>query len=275
MIIAQISDTHIKSPGKLAYGVVDTTAMLKRALAELNRLRPLPDIVVVTGDLVDFGRADEYQALKELLAPLTMPLYLLCGNHDDAATLRQVFSETQFDYLRIDAKFLQYEIDLGDLRLLALDTTVPGQSDGLLCADRLAWLEQRLSQDSRPVVIAMHHPPFSSGIAHMDRIGLSGIAGLHEVIIRYPQVERIICGHLHRSIVARFAGTVASTCSSPAHQVVLDLDSEGPDAFVMEPPGFQLHLWANGKLISHHAVIGDFPGPYAFREGGKLIDDQS
>jgi 3',5'-cyclic AMP phosphodiesterase CpdA len=119
----------------------------------------------------------------------------------------------------------------------------------------------------------MHHPPFSTGIGHMDDIGLENPGDLAEVLRAHPHVELVACGHLHRSIQTRFGTTIASTCPSPAHQVVMDLDVNAVSRFVMEPPGFQLHLWREGGgVVSHTIPIGRFDGPYPFFERGALID---
>ena len=271
MLLCQISDLHIKPDRKLAYRKVDTATMLERCVARILALPQVPDVVIATGDLVDFGTEAEYRLLRGLLAPLTMPLYLLPGNHDAREGLRAVFDDHA--YLRQWAPFVQYAIDDHPLRIVALDTVVPGQGGGALCAERLAWLERTLAaQPWRPTVVALHHPPFATGIGHMDRVGLAGIDDLAEVIARHPQVERLIAGHLHRPIVARFAGTVATVCPSPAHQVALDLDPQAPDDFVMEPPAFQLHRWDGRTLVTHTAYVERFEGPYPFREGGRLID---
>src|SRR5208282_6555417 len=88
MLIAQLSDLHIRRPGELAYRRVDTAAHLKRCIAHLLSQRPLPDLVVATGDLADSGRTEEYEHLAGLLAPLPMPLYLIPGNHDRRDPLR-------------------------------------------------------------------------------------------------------------------------------------------------------------------------------------------
>jgi 3',5'-cyclic-AMP phosphodiesterase len=272
MLICQISDLHIKVPGALSYGVVDAAAYLRRCIAQVLAQKQRPDIVVITGDLVDFGRADEYAHLADLLQPLTMPVYLLPGNHDDRDTLRVSFPG--HEYLHQMGEFIQYAVDAGPLRLLALDSVISGQSGGELCARRLAWLDDRLCQaPGTPTVILMHHPPFATGIGHMDKIGLANPHDLAQIVRRHPQVERILCGHLHRPIQVRFAGTVASTCPGPAHQVALDLAADAPSRFVLEPPGYQLHLWDEGSgLISHTAFIGEFAGPYPFFHDGKLID---
>ncbi|MBU0746026.1 MAG: phosphodiesterase [Gammaproteobacteria bacterium] len=272
MLIAQLSDMHIKANGKLAYGVVDTAGLLRECVTDIVGLATPPDVILITGDLVDYGRPEEYALLNELLAPLTMPMYVVAGNHDERTALRKAFNGPRFDYLSEMTEFLQYAVDLGPLRLLVLDTVVPDEGRGQLCDRRLAWLDARLAEDSRPTVIAMHHPPFATGIAHMDAVGLEGADALEKILLKYRHVERVVCGHLHRSIQCRFGGTVASTCPSPAHQVALDLSPEGPDCFVMEPPGYQLHTWLGGRLVTHTCVVGSFAGPYRFRKGGVLID---
>jgi 3',5'-cyclic AMP phosphodiesterase CpdA len=272
MLIAQLSDLHIKTGGKLAYGIVDTARMLRDCVATLTSLNPLPDVVIITGDTVDYGQASEYELLKELLSPLSMPLHLVVGNHDDRSAMREAFSGPGFGYFAQCNEFVQYAVDLGGLRLIALDTVVPTEGRGKLCAKRLSWLDERLAEDNSPTLIAMHHPPFVTGIAHMDSVGLEGSQALEAIIARHSHVERLLCGHIHRSIQCRFGNTLASTCPSPAHQVAFDLSADGPDCFVMEPPGYQLHLWRDGRLVSHTCAIGEYAGPYRFRQGGVLID---
>jgi len=101
----------------------------------------------------------------------------------------------------------------------------------------------------------------------MDNCGLDNTAGLAEVVGRHPQVERILCGHLHRTIDRRFAGTVAGTAPSTAHQIRLNLVPDARISFIFEPPGYQLHLWeAETGLVSHTAVFDDWSGPGLERE---------
>jgi Icc protein len=270
-LACQISDLHIRTPGKLSYQRVDCAAMLARGIEEILRLPQPPDIVLVTGDLVDFGKPEEYAHLRKLLAPLPMPYYLIPGNHDERSALRAAFPEHA--YLRQWEPFVQYAIDDWPVRIVALDTVIPGEGGGRLDAERLAWLDHTLLKERvKPTLVIMHHPPFPTLIGHMDKLGLQGGPALAAVIARHPQVERVLCGHLHRPIEFRFAGTIASTCPSPAHQVALDLDPDAPSAFRMEPPGFQLHAWREGVgVVSHTAVIGNFAGPFPFYDGGRLI----
>ena len=275
MLLAQISDLHIKRPGALAYQRVDTAACLARCVARLNALEPRPDAVLVTGDLVDRGTVEEYVHLKSLLDALQIPYYLLIGNHDDRAALREVFAERA--ELREGGEFVQYAIDIGPLRVIALDSQVPRQSAGDLCEARLAWLSQQLdAARGKPVVVALHHPPFVSGIGHMDQLRLDAAAAdkLAAIVSRHPNVERVLCGHVHRAMFTRFAGTIAMAIPSPAHQVALDLRDDAPSAFRMEPPAFALHRYdAATGLVTHHAYVDEADGPYPFYEPtGALID---
>src|SRR5258708_37197441 len=265
MLIAQMTELHIRPPGQLAYGRVDTAAMLRAAIAHLTAECPAPDALLWTGGLVDAGGAAEYALLRELLAPVRCPVYLIPGNHDDRAALRAAFADHA--YMPPDG-FIQYVIDDHAVRLIGLDTLVPGEGGGTLCAARLAWLAAQLdAAPTRPTVVFLHHPPFATGIAHMDKIGLADAAPFAALIRRHPQVERVLARHLHRPIQARWAGTLASTAPAPCHQVVLDLDPAGASAFVMEPPGYQLHRYTpDAGIVSHTVTLRRYAGPYPFRD---------
>ena len=257
MIIAQISDLHVQPAGEKAYGIVDTNQCLRAAVAQLNRLQPQPDMIVATGDLVDERTAAEYQMLKEILAPLKAPVYLAMGNHDDRTAFRAVFP--RLPYMPTEG-YVQYVLDDYPVRIIVLDTLVDGESYGNMDAERLAWLEAQLAEKpDKPAMIFMHHPPFTTGLQGMDRLRCRGNDALAELITRYPCVQRVACGHLHRSIQTVWAGTLGSVAPSVAHQVALKLSADSPAAFVMEPPAFQLHLWNEATgLITHTAYIGDF-----------------
>jgi len=278
MLIAQISDLHLRPPGQKSYGVVDTDACLSALLAHLNNLQPRPDCVLATGDLTDSGRFEEYAHLHTALQTLAMPCYLLPGNHDDRTHLRAAFAE--YGYLPPNGALLYYTLEHYPIRIIALDTVVPQQPHGELGSKQLDWLAARLAeQPHRPTVIAMHHPPFATGLQPMDALGLrAGGPELASIVQRYPNVERILCGHLHRTIFCRFGGTLASTCPAPAHQIALDLASTQRLDLVMEPPGYHLHTWQAGTLVTHHVVVGDYPHVRVFsgqHSAGKVAHAQS
>jgi 3',5'-cyclic-AMP phosphodiesterase len=273
-LLIQLSDPHIRLPGQLAYHRVDTSAFLAQAVAAVRRLPQPADAVVVTGDLTDFGRPAEYAQLRALLEPLGCPVYLMPGNHDDSAELRRSFADHAY-LQQGDGARTRYAVDLGGMRLVALDTSVPKAAHGELDDAQLGWLDAELAAAPRtPTVVALHHPPFATGIGHMDDIGLlRGADALAAIVARHGHVERVISGHLHRSIQRRWAGTIALTAPSTAHQVALNLAADAPSAFVMEPPGFLIHAWSPGApLVTHLAYTGEFAGPYPFHDGGALID---
>jgi Icc protein len=203
--------------------------------------------------------------LRQLLAPLSIPTFVIPGNHDAREPLRAAFPGAR--YLPPEGH-LQYAVDEYPLRLVALDTLDPGKHGGTLCAERLGWLDTALAaRPGQPTLILMHHPPFPTGITYMDNYGLDNVAGLAEIVARHPQIERIVCGHLHRAIDRRFAGTVAGTAPSTAHQIRLNLVAGGPISFTFEPPGYQLHVWRpDSGLVTHTVVLGEWldpapPGP--------------
>jgi Icc protein len=104
-------------------------------------------------------------------------------------------------------------------------------------------------------------------------MGLTGREGLAAVVAGHPQVERILCGHLHRPITRRFGGTIASTCPSTAHQVDLDLSGAQRLAVIMEPPVVQLHLWQGPEegLVTHHSIIAYDRPAVTLYDGGRWL----
>lgn len=272
-LIAQISDLHLKAGQRLTYGVVDTLGALRRAVDHLNASHPRPDIVVISGDLVDFGRPDEYAVLQPELARLHMPYYLVPGNHDNREHLLAAFADHVYLPISADAP-LDWVVEEYPVRLIGLDTTIPGAHGGQLLDSQLLWLDKQLAcRPDVPTLLVMHHPPFISGIGHMDRESFINASALEQVIARHPQVERLLCGHLHRPMQRRFGGSLSCVCPGTSHQIVLDLQQTAPAHFNLEPAGYLLHRWqAQQGLVTHNAVFGEYPGPYPFYDAHGLID---
>lgn len=255
MLIAQISDMHINERGAAGIAGADAIGNLQACVARLNLLDPSPDLVLATGDLVRDGAPGEYAVLREILEPLRAPLYVIPGNHDIREALSEAFADAA--YLPSGGALMRYTIEDYPVRLLALDTVVPGALHGLLDAERLAWLEARLAEaPERPSIVFMHHPPFKIGIKMMDGMRCSGGAALGAIMERNPQVERIVCGHLHRAVHVRFHGTTASAAPSTTAQLALDLSGEVDLTSIWsdEPPAFMLHLWQPGEGLASHVV---------------------
>ncbi len=272
MIIAQITDPHIRAGGRLAYRKVDTAAGLKACVAHLNALKPMPDVVVMSGDLTDFGTLDEYAVARPILDELSMPYFVVPGNHDERGAMRQSFADHGY---MPPSGFVNYAIEDYSVRLVGLDTVVADKPYGEMCRERLEWLDTCLRQEpDKPTLMFMHHPPFITGIRHMDWQNCRNNDVLGDIVARHKQVQMILCGHVHRAIEKSWAGTIASIGPSPCHAVALDLSECKNPAFTLEPPSCRLvYLNDDNCLIGHLSYIGEFGGPYPFfNADGTLID---
>lgn len=267
MIVAQITDTHIKPRGVMAYDRLDTAPYLAAAVAHINALDPLPDLVIMTGDIVDGGTAEEYDHVRALLGPLKPPLIALPGNHDKRETFRAAFK----DRMDLPASgHLSYSEERFPVRLVMIDDIVPGEPHGEITSELAVWVDETLAAaPARPTIIAMHHPPFAAGIAFMDGMNCWGAERLSSVLVKHSQVLGLVCGHVHRSVLASFAGKPASICPSQAHAFSLGLAADAAPAYLMDPPSLHLHVWRDdgtpfGQLVTHQSFIGPSDGPYPF-----------
>jgi 3',5'-cyclic AMP phosphodiesterase CpdA len=264
MWIAQLSDPHLRPRGVLYQGTVDSNAMLKSAIDQLNALVPAPDVVILTGDIVDTGEPSEYATARELLAPLTAPLRVIPGNHDEHTAFRAAFAD--HGYLPPSGAINYVDDQSGPVRIIALDVTLPGLHHGDVDDAALRWLDGVLASDpQRPTLIMMHQPPFACDVPYLDKYWCRGGDRLAAVVARYPAVERIVCGHVHRNMQLRFAGTVLCTAPSTTTAIALRPYPDAKPASFIEPPGFLLHHWKPGTgLLTHSIPIGSFPGPFPF-----------
>jgi 3',5'-cyclic AMP phosphodiesterase CpdA len=266
MLIAQITDVHLgferDNPDEL------NRKRLDRTLAALAAMTPRPDLLLLTGDLADAGDDDaSYARLKEALEGLPMPVAFCMGNHDGRAAFTRQFPDVPTAH-----GFVQYALEEFPLRILMLDTLEDGRHGGGYCETRAAWLRDRLDeQPDRPTLIALHHPPFESGLSWMtENPGADWVARLRAVVSRHDNVVAMVAGHLHRPIVTSWAGTTLLVCPSTAPQVALDLapiDPDMPDGrpmIVADPPAYAIHHWDGERLVTHfetaqdHEVLASF-----------------
>ncbi|KZL05447.1 3',5'-cyclic adenosine monophosphate phosphodiesterase CpdA [Pseudovibrio axinellae] len=270
MNFAQLTDTHLMADGQLAYSCVDTATHLCAAIDHLNAFRPRLDFVIISGDLVDLGDAEEYKLFRQKIEQLEMPYYVIPGNHDHRDVMRQAFAD--HEYLTKDGA-LQFSIEKEGLRIIGLDTTIPGEHDGHFDANKQAWLREELSaHKEQPTLVFMHHPPFQTGIAHMDEIMLTRAnEDFWPVLQGQSQVRHIACGHVHRAIETFKGGIPINVCPSSAHQVTLDLKTVGEATFIMDPPAVRIFVWDGVHLINHLSFIGDYGKPRSFTDGAELF----
>lgn len=251
MIIAQISDTHILEPAAEEPEGARRAENLRRCVDHINHQGV--DAVLHTGDSVQYGVAAEYAHLREILGGLHAPFFIVPGNRDRNAALREAFGDQA--YLPETGEVLHYAVEDLSLRLIALDSTATGERKGVFPADRRAWLEETLDRaPERPTVLFIHHPPFD-----IDPHFVGGYRRPREArdlaaaVSRHPQVIRLMCGHVHRLHRTPWGGTVATTM--PA--VAVDL-RKGVDPAIGEAPMYILHeLSEDGALVSHARVVAD------------------
>jgi Icc protein len=243
-LLVQLSDPHIGAD----WGDADPVATLAAAVACVRALEPNPDAVLITGDLADHALDVEYEQVRQLLAPLQTPLYVLPGNHDDRLALRR-----HFGVPGDGGDPVQYAVDLGPLRLVVLDTKRNGEERGQLDTGRLGWLEATLAAaPEAPTLLALHHAPIAVGIPAFDEVGLppADRRALATVVEGHPQVLRIVAGHTHRTVSAVLGGR--SVLAVPSTYVQARLDFGAKEIEVSkDPPGFAVHTFVDGELLSH------------------------
>jgi Icc protein len=266
VLICQLTDLHVRPRGVACNRVSETNMFTERAFRAVAAFTPRPDVAIITGDLTECGLETEYANFSAIQARTlaTVPVYVIPGNHDRRENLRAALAH--LPGVTADPQFVQYAIEDHAVRIIMLDTLVPGASHGALSAAQLGWLDQTLAaQPSKPTLIGMHHPPFITGLPHMDNIALRNLDEFRSVIARHRQVERIVCGHHHRPIIGQCAHAIVSISPSVAHQVELTFSPSDPGAFNFEPPAFQLHAWL-GKhgFVSHTIYVERYKGPFPF-----------
>jgi len=263
MLIAQISDIHARPKGQLYRGAVDSNVQLSAAIEHLHGLDRHPDLVILSGDLVDEGSPEEYAEAAERLSRLAIPLLIVAGNHDDRANLRRAFPH--HTYLSPSGA-LNYCIDEHPVRIVVVDTCQPGSHRGVVDAQSLSWLEHTLcSSRDKPTLVVMHHPPFVSGIPYLDNYRFADSQPIGEVLRRFPNIEAVLCGHVHRTMVKRWAGTVVISCPSTATEIALQLKQDAQPQSYLGPTACVLHWWEEGQgLFSHLTHIEPGEGPFPF-----------
>lgn len=221
-----------------------------------------PDAVVITGYISHGGTAESYALFRREIERLKVPYYVIPGNHDKREAMRQAFCDA--GYMPKSRK-LNWAIELNAVQLIGLDTLVEGEGGGVIDEATAAFLACCLSRNrQKPALIAMHHPPFNSGIHFMDDIGLKGARLLQGALENARPKVRIICGHVHNMMVGCIGNTVAISAPSPASSFPVDYRPNAPAGFVTRPGGYMLHEW-HGAFRSTEINLCEADGPFPFR----------
>jgi 3',5'-cyclic-AMP phosphodiesterase len=229
-VIAQISDIHIGGPN------AGSGERLSQAIDEINAMSRVPDLVLLTGDVTQNGAPAEWDELQARLSALRPRCEVMPGNHD--STIAELAGHRS--------------IEVGDLHVVLVDSSV-----GEFVDDDAAWLDQELAEHpDHPTAIAIHHPPFETGIWWMDCVGLVGAERFERVVRRHPHVRHVMSGHIHRPIVTAWAGCLLTVCPSTSVAVAGDLDPAHDPAETAEPPMIALHAYLADTVVSHVVTVG-------------------
>ena len=245
--ILHITDPHVVLSPDLVANTLDTGAIFNAAItAILDRWETFGnvDAVVVTGDVTDNGDLASYQAFRTQIKRLPAPCFIVPGNHDLREPMRTCFGDCDF---MPNAGKINWAHDFPDLRLIGLDTLLPHQGGGILDDETLGFLGAQLQTAAdKPILVALHHPPFQTGLKFMDRIGLQGSEHLGKVLDLAQGEVRLICGHVHSTIIGAVGGHVAIAGASLASTFLADYRDQGPVGFAKGPTGYMIHDWNNG-----------------------------
>jgi len=274
-VFAQLTDLHLRPPGVPTLGTIDADTLAARAVDALVARHGDADAVLVTGDIADLGEEEAYSRAAMLLSRLSVPVLVVPGNHDRTGALREAFIAWPGVADAPVPDRLCHARTLGDATVVMLDTSVDGiergENHGTLGAAQLEWLDATLAA-AGPTLIAMHHPPFPVAIGFMDAIGLTDADDFAAVIARHGNVQRIVCGHVHRVIVGTVGGVPAMAIPAAAHQVRLALSRHAAPELVMEPPAYGVHIVGSAGAVSHIGYVEEFamPRPFDDKAGERV-----
>ena len=234
----QLTDLHVMPARTLASGVLDTCAILTRAIDRLVEIRtaldPL-DAVLVSGDISDDGSADSYQFARVQLERLGLPLFVVPGNHDARESFRTAFADLE---AMPEDGLIDWAASVGDTRVIGLDTLVEGQSGGKLSKNSLDFLTEELTRPgSDSVVVLLHHPPIRTGIRFMDAIGLENTSDLAVILSNASFDVILLAGHVHGVHHGRIGRHTISTAPAICSGFAPDRRENAPFGFYSGPTG--------------------------------------
>jgi 3',5'-cyclic AMP phosphodiesterase CpdA len=263
--VLQISDLHLTIPPAKLCGQVNTLARLRSmitAILQQHSAQTPLEAVVLTGDISDDGSLESYALFRKEIERLGLPYYVIPGNHDTREGMRTAFMDAA--YMPKTGR-LNWKVELENLHLIGLDTLIEGQGGGVFDGETADFLTHCLAGLSgKPALIAMHHPPFDSGIHFMDDIGLEGLGALVDVLEKADCDAQIICGHVHNMIIGSVGNTVAISAPSPVSSFPIDYRPDAPAGFMARSGGYMLHEW-KGRFRSSLIDTSPADGPFPFR----------
>jgi 3',5'-cyclic-AMP phosphodiesterase len=240
--LAHVSDVHIDSGERNA-------ARTTRVVEYLAALPGRVDAVVISGDLTQEGRPVDYAVLREILAPLDVPVLCCPGNHDERGAFRAGMLGGE------GAEPVNQAHEVAGASILLCDSLVPGSDAGRLGPETLSWLDAALLHADGPAFVVLHHPPVAVGIPELDRIRLQDPDGLAAVLARHPRVAGVLCGHAHSGAASTFAGIPVRVAPGVKSTTLLPWEHTGDPTDLDLPVGLAFHLFDDGVLTTHYRSL--------------------
>ncbi|TFD63026.1 phosphodiesterase [Cryobacterium ruanii] len=262
MLLVHLSDTHFLANGAALYGSVDTDHTVHHALEQLHRSGIRPDALILTGDVADRGEADAYRRIRGIVetaaARWEAKIIWVMGNHDQREPFRtELLRQAPAAHDYADQYPVDHVHDLDGLRIIALDTSVPGYHHGEVTEEQLSWLAELFAHPARRgSILALHHPPIPTPLPLMSVLELQDQPRL-AAVLDGSDVRAILGGHLHYSTQGLFAGIPVSVAAATCYT----MDLSAPDRELRGMNGGQtlnlVHVYAD-QITHSQLPIGDF-----------------
>jgi len=240
--LAHLSDVHVD-------GSARNEGRAARVVDYLAGLPGRVDAVLVTGDLTEQGRPEDYETVLRLVAPLDVPVLFCPGNHDE----RTAFRGTLLGLSGSGPVNQAHEV--AGASFLLCDSVIPGKPDGELAPETLAWLDSALAEGDGPAFIALHHHPVPLGIPELDAMRLLNPDDLAAVVREHPRVAGVLCGHAHTAAASTFAGVPVRVAPGVKSTTLLPWEHEGDETLYDTPVGLAFHLLDQDVLTTHFRAL--------------------
>lgn len=244
LVLAHVSDIHVD-------GTQVRNERASRVMGYLDSLSTPVDAILLTGDIADHGLPEEYDEARKLLAG-TSPVLACPGNHDDRSAYRSAFLGVEASTDPINEVHR-----VGGVVLAMCDSTIPGEDDGYLSDESLAWLDHALREagDDVPALVCFHHPPVALAVPYVDGIRLAGEHRLAEVLAGHDNVVAVLCGHAHTAAASTFAGLPLLVAPGVVSTLTLPWEPRDTVDYTL-PPAIAFHVLDDERrLTTHYRVL--------------------
>lgn len=258
--LVQITDPHIGASRDFRLAGVETYETFRQVLAELGAQHPVPDMIYATGDIAANGVLEAYQLFVQQMQFLEIPYSWLPGNHDELTIMQEGLASVPYWPI----------LEMGQWRVISLDTLVPGKVGGALSESELKFFQKALNAEpDKSVIVFMHHPPMAVGCDWLDRQRIANANEMEAIVRASGNVKAIFSGHVHQEFHGQWAGCDVYTAPSTCFQF---LSNSEEFALSDQLPGYRwIDLLPNGVIETGVKFLDEHSQPQA----RQIIDHQT